>query len=321
MGIDNFKHKVNDYTAKGIPYLFLLDYELEKPFICKLTDLEEQTVFYNIKGNGNLKSDLNKKSVPLSIKSFSKKKYITAFNLVMNQIVKGNSYLLNLTFANKIKSDNSLLEIIQKANSSYKLYFKNEFISFSPESFIQIKNNKIVTFPMKGTINATIPNAKEIILNDAKETNEHNTIVDLMRNDLAMVASNITINKFRYIDKIKTQQDSILQVSSEIEGTLSKNWKSNFGEIILKLLPAGSISGAPKPKTIAIIKEVEQEKRGYYTGIFGVFDGNNIDSAVLIRYIENENGKLTYRSGGGITSQSNANSEYNEMLQKIYIPV
>jgi para-aminobenzoate synthetase component I len=87
------------------------------------------------------------------------------------------------------------------------------------------------------------------------------------------------------------------------------------------LLPAGSISGAPKPKTIEIIKEVEKEKRGYYTGVFGYFDGKNLDSGVVIRYIEQNQDERFYRSGGGITSQSNALDEYNEVIQKIYVPV
>jgi para-aminobenzoate synthetase component 1 len=201
------------------------------------------------------------------------------------------------------------------------LDFKNEFISFSPESFIKIKNDKIFTFPMKGTIDARIENAKEILLNDKKETYEHNTIVDLMRNDLAMIAKNIKINRFRYIDKIDTQKGSILQVSSEIQGDLEVNWKANFADLLLKLLPAGSVSGAPKQETIRIIKEAENNKRGYYTGVFGVFDGENVDSAVLIRYIEKKANQLIYRSGGGITSKSNLDIEYKELLQKIYIPI
>jgi para-aminobenzoate synthetase component 1 len=315
-----FKNKVNRYAKNGIPFLFLVDFEKEKPFVCKLSDLEKEDVFYSINGIGNLNQAHKKKSISLTMKPIEKKQYKKAFIQVRDHLVFGNSYLVNLTFPTIINTNSSLKEIIKQASAKYKLDFKNEFISFSPESFIKIKNDKIFTFPMKGTIDARIENAKEILLNDKKETYEHNTIVDLMRNDLAMVAKNIKINRFRYLDKIDTQKGSILQVSSEIQGDLEVNWKANFADLLLKLLPAGSISGAPKQETIRIIQEAENNKRGYYTGVFGVFDGENVDSAVLIRYIEKKANQLIYRSGGGITSKSNLDIEYKELLQKIYIP-
>ena len=87
------------------------------------------------------------------------------------------------------------------------------------------------------------------------------------------------------------------------------------------MLPAGSICGAPKNKTVSIIKKVEQGPRGYYTGIFGYFDGENLDSAVNIRYLEKKENQLLYRSGGGITFLSNLESEYNELIEKIYVPL
>jgi para-aminobenzoate synthetase component 1 len=323
----DFIEQINSYTKNGIPYLFLIDFELKKPFVCKLSDLEKESVFYTINNKGNFEKDRCRTN-NISVKVVNPPKYHfkKSFDSVLKHIKKGNSYLLNLTFSNRIWikdniGKNSLLDILKKSNASYKLYFKDEFISFSPEQFIKIQDQKIYTFPMKGTIDAKIENAEHIILSDEKETNEHNTIVDLMRNDLAMVSSNIKINRFRFIDKIKTSKGQILQVSSEIEGSLPENWQATFGELLYKLLPAGSISGAPKPKTLEIIKTVENKERGYYTGVFGIFDGENVDSAVLIRFIENIDGDLFYRSGGGITAQSNLDFEFNEMLQKIYIPI
>ena len=94
-----------------------------------------------------------------------------------------------------------------------------------------------------------------------------------------------------------------------------------MGDIIFTLLPAGSISGAPKNKTVEIILETEQYDRNYYTGIFGVFDGNNIDSGVMIRFIEQTPDGLVYKSGGGITALSNMDDEYNEIINKIYVPI
>jgi para-aminobenzoate synthetase component 1 len=137
-----------------------------------------------------------------------------------------------------------------------------------------------------------------------------------------MVAKNIKVTKFRYVEKIKAGEKELLQVSSEIVGEIDKNWISNWKQIILKLLPAGSISGTPKKKTLEIIKNNENYKRGFYTGIFGIIDEKKgiLDSAVIIRYIENQNGKMVYKSGGGITIDSNVESEYRELTNKIYIP-
>ena len=88
-----------------------------------------------------------------------------------------------------------------------------------------------------------------------------------------------------------------------------------------KLLPAGSISGAPKKKTVEIICKAENYKRGFYTGIFGFFDGEKLDSGVMIRYIEEQNGKLIFKSGGGVTTFSDEEKEYNEMIDKVYVPI
>jgi para-aminobenzoate synthetase component 1 len=85
-------------------------------------------------------------------------------------------------------------------------------------------------------------------------------------------------------------------------------------------LPAGSISGAPKPKTLEIIKKIEDYERGFYTGICGYFDGNALDTGVMIRFIEQEGDQLFFKSGGGITSFSDAKTEYQEMIDKIYLP-
>lgn len=175
---------------------------------------------------------------------------------------------------------------------------------------------------MKGTIDAAIPNAEEILLSDPKETAEHYTIVDLMRNDLSIVSDNIQVERFKYITKIKTSQGSVLQMSSEISGNIKSSYRKKIGSIIKSLLPAGSISGAPKTKTVDIIQSIEQEPRGYYTGIAGFFDGESLDTCVLIRFIEmNENNQLYFRSGGGITSQSNIEKEYDEYFRKIYLPI
>ena len=317
-----FIQKTNEYASLNIPFLFLVDFEMRKPFVCKLSRAQENGFIYFVNGNTNAKSELIPKfsRFNMNISPVSKQGYSNAFNLVKQNILAGNTYLLNLTFPSEIQTKMSLEDIFYNAEAPYKLLHDN-FVVFSPECFVKIIDGDIYSYPMKGTIDAAIPNARETILKNKKELWEHNTIVDLIRNDLSMVSENVRVEKFRYITKIKTHKNELLQVSSEIKGKLPGNWKNDLGNILLKLLPAGSISGAPKQKTLEIIRETEGEKRGYYTGIFGIFDGRNLDSAVMIRYLEKTTRGLQYRSGGGITAMSKENEEYNELLDKVYVPI
>ena len=87
----------------------------------------------------------------------------------------------------------------------------------------------------------------------------------MIRNDLSIVSNNVTVEKYRYIDELVTNDKRLLQVSSVISGDLPENYKEILGDIIFSLLPAGSISGAPKKKTVKIIKDTESYERGYYT--------------------------------------------------------
>ena len=247
--------------------------------------------------------------------------YRKAFTRVVKEILYGNSFLLNLTFPTQIEINQSLREIFTRSRAAYKLYLEDKLVVFSPERFIRIKGGKISSNPMKGTIDAGIPGAHSRLASDPKEDAEHNTIVDLIRNDLSTVASKVRVKRFKYIEKLKTQQGDLLQMSSEIEGNLPPDFRENLGDLLFRMLPAGSISGAPKKKTLEIIRQVESYDRGYYTGIFGCFDGRNLDSAVAIRYIEKDGEKLFFKSGGGITHMSDWKREYDEMLKKVYVPV
>ena len=174
---------------------------------------------------------------------------------------------------------------------------------------------------MKGTIDATLPDAVQTLMNDGKEAAEHATIVDLIRNDLSIVASRVRVERYRYIDVLPTNRGPILQTSSEICGELPADYKQQLGDILFSMLPAGSITGAPKKKTMQIIREAEGYERGFYTGITGYFDGDSLDSAVMIRFVEQEADGMYFKSGGGITFKSDARSEYEEMKQKIYVPI
>ncbi len=313
--------QLNQWGKEKTPFVFLIDFECLKPKCWKLTGSINDFAF-NFQGFSNIMPDINKaflfqenavkSKTPISFEEYQKK-----FELVKKEIEYGNSFLVNLTTATKIETNLSLQDIAQQASSKYICYLKDEFVSFSPETFIRIYNGTITSFPMKGTIDASIPNAKDLILNDAKEIAEHATIVDLIRNDLSRVANNVRVTKYRYYEEIKTQEGILGQVSSEIEGALPINYNEIIGDIIFDLLPAGSVSGAPKQKTKEIIFKAEQSKRGYYTGIAGYFDGANLDSCVLIRFLQADN---IYRSGGGITAQSDVIKEYKEMIDKVYVP-
>lgn len=320
MHIDAFIDKVSGYAVAGQEFFFLIDFERRRPIVVLLTEAAGQGIFYNLRGKTNATHLPGIERPVLKHAGVDKTRFQQQFEQVQTELRNGNSYLLNLTVKTPVQSNVGLPEIFAAANAPYKLLFRNQFVVFSPESFIQIKEDQISTFPMKGTINASIPGAAAILMNNKKEEWEHNTIVDLMRNDLSIIATNVSVDKYRYIERIKTVRGELLQTSSAIRGWLPADWRSTLGDLLMKLLPAGSISGAPKQKTTDIIRNTETGKRGYYTGIFGIFDGAGLDSAVAIRFIENDNGQLYYRSGAGITADSDANSEYEEILQKIYVP-
>jgi para-aminobenzoate synthetase component 1 len=268
-----------------------------------------------------LNHGLFQKNVQLAKYPVSYERYKKAFDYCLKELKYGNSYLLNLTFPTRIECNLTLREMFDFSEAKYKLYIKNKLVCFSPETFVQIKNGIISSNPMKGTSLANNKNAAHDLLNNKKEYAEHATIVDLIRNDLNRVAKKIQVEKFRYLDYIPTHEGKLIQASSKISGQLPNDYPENIGTILSKLLPAGSITGAPKRKTIEIIKTAEQYDRGFYTGIFGYFDGQNLDSAVMIRFIENIDGQLYFKSGGGITSQSDPKAEYQELIDKVYVPI
>ena len=303
-------------------FFFLIDFEQKNPIVCTPEEAYNLGFQFEIKGFRNFQlQSVPQTPLPLSIAPVPKAVYSKAYEKVVGEIYQGNTFLLNLTFPSYIKTDLDLDDVFHWAKAPYKLHHQGRFVVYSPECFVKIKDGHIYSYPMKGTIDASLPDAQKTLADNPKEINEHNTIVDLIRNDLSKVAKEVQVTRFRYMEKIKTQKNEIYHTSSEIRGKLPPDWKTQLPELLLSMLPAGSICGAPKEKTVAIIQEVEQEPRGYYTGIFGYFDGENLDSAVNIRYLEKSDGQLRYRSGGGITFLSDLESEYNELIKKIYVPV
>jgi len=316
-------NEMNSLATRNIPFLFILDFKIEKPVIIPLDEIKPEELLYSMPGGkSNLKYTKTTKLTPfIHNRELSYLKYKRSFDRVIREINAGNSYLLNLCFEIPVETHHTLKEIFKYSNAPYKLWYKDKFIFFSPESFVKIRGDKIYTYPMKGTIEKTGPESYDKLLKNQKEAAEHATITDLLRNDLGKVAINVRVNRYRYIDEIKAGNKTLLQVSSEIEATLFQEFLNRPGSILKEILPAGSVTGAPKKKTVEIIGEVENFERGYYTGVFGIFDGKNLDSGVMIRFIEQKHGRLFYKSGGGITFMSDPQYEYNEIKQKIYVPL
>ena len=308
--------RFSSLVSTGVPCFFYTDFEGLRLHSYRLNELSEEDIEFSF----NHRSDKNNFPHKPDFQPVSLQSYREKFDVVQEHIRSGNTYLLNLTQLTPIQSPLTLHEIYTMAHAPYKLRVKNEFVCFSPEPFITIENDTINTFPMKGTIDASLPDALNLLLNDPKEIAEHTMIVDLLRNDLGIVATNIRVEKFRYATTLNAGDKHLHQISSHISGNLESSWRENAGKLLKALLPAGSISGTPKHKTVEIIKSVEGYSRGYFSGVFGYFDGNNLYSAVAIRFIENIDGLYVYKSGGGITAESNCEREYNEMIDKIYIP-
>ncbi|MFN4145371.1 MAG: aminodeoxychorismate synthase component I [Runella sp.] len=314
---------MNYFGRQRIPFLFIIDYALSAPFVAPLNHIKGDDLLYYF--NGITNQDVSRNATS-NVYHFQKKvlafeEYRQKFDYVVRQIKLGNSFLVNLSVITPITTDLDLESIFYQTQAKYKLWWRNQFVCFSPEIFVQVRGNRIASFPMKGTIEAHLPRAATQLLSNPKEAAEHATIVDLIRNDLSGVAYKVWLERYRYIDRIETHRGALLQVSSEIAGYLPDDWREHLGDWFFELLPAGSISGAPKPKTLEIIAQAEGYERGFYTGVAGIFDGENLDSGVLIRFIEQTPSGLVFKSGGGITARSEARAEYDEIINKIYLPL
>lgn len=315
--------QMNEWGKNKRAFLFIIDFMAQKPLVIALDEVDENQIKFNIQGFSNATvKEIHSPVIEFWKKPFDFDQYKKAFKLVKSHIDYGNTYLINLSARHRIESNLNMEEIFYLSQARYKLWLKDRFVCFSPEIFVQINEGIISSYPMKGTIDAHLPDAEKRLLEDQKELAEHTTIVDLIRNDLNRVAKKVRVEKFRYVEEIQTNQKKLLQVSSQICGELDGHYQENIGDIVWSMLPAGSISGAPKKKTVEIILEAEGFDRGYFTGIFGYFDGSRLDSGVMIRFIEqNEKGELLYKSGGGVTAFSEVEKEYQELIDKIYLPL
>lgn len=306
------QNKIINYVLPNEPFIALLSYDRQNDdIIIPINKAREHGIEFKLNAKAKNEINLNYflEKYPLEFSD-----YEARFNKVRQYQKNGHSYLLNLCFASKIKTNLSLENIYKHAKGAAVIYKKDDFVCFTPEPFVTIKNGLIHTYPMKGTIDASIANAKQKLLDNQKEFSESAMMLDLMRNDLGRVCKRVWVERFRYIQKVA----NLYQTSSKISGILRP--ELSLGEIFSALLPAGSITGTPKIESMRIIKECEKCERGFYTGVFIHFDGKVCKSYVLIRFIKQKAGDLYFYSGGGITLQSDAKREYDELKEKIYFP-
>jgi para-aminobenzoate synthetase component 1 len=308
--------QMDTWGMLGIPFQFFINYDGTRAWAGTKQDAENLGIHIQIRQKPSGRSQpVHLVKSPISLETYRYK-----FEYVQQELKKGNSFLVNLTAETPIQVDVPLQIIFNQAHAAYKMNCADQFIVFSPECFIQIKDQKIFSFPMKGTSSVRLNPSTDNLLSDQKEQAEHATIVDLIRNDLSRVAFPIQVDSYKYTEQVKTNEGDLWQMSSQISGDILPELRGKIGSILSALLPAGSITGAPKPSTMQIIANAEQYDRGFYTGVMGEFDGKNVDSGVMIRFIEDKSGQMIFKSGGGITVFSELDKEYEELIQKVYLP-
>lgn len=273
----------------------------------------------------DLKNDDNIQIV--TFENIDKYKYLQNIEKIKNYISCGITYEVNYTYPSTVCTncidDFTLYNFIQKNQKTpYNAFIKNEYetiLSFSPELFFKIKNNKIITKPMKGTIKRG-KTRNEDLLNinflkkDIKNIAENVMIVDLLRNDLSKIAKTGTV-KVDKLFEVETHP-TLHQMTSTISALIDYDVK--LYDIFKNLFPCGSISGAPKVSTVKVIKNIENYKRGVYCGAIGIIEPDQILFQVPIRTLYKEARQKNYKvyTGSAIVWDSNPVCEWEETLLK-----
>lgn len=267
---------------------------------------------------------------PLKLKSdfkpaFSKEKYCDMVLKAKNYIRDGD--IFQVVLSNRIEADisGSLFDtyrVLRTTNPSpYMFYFSSDDIEIagaSPETLVKLTDSTLYTFPLAGTR----PRGKtekedleleEELLADEKELAEHNMLVDLGRNDIGRIAEigSVHVDKYLSVERFS----HVMHIGSTVTGTLRQDLDSLSA--IDSILPAGTLSGAPKIRACEIINELEDNKRGIYGGAIGYIDlSGNIDTCISIRIAFARNNKVFIRSGAGIVADSVPETEFDECLNK-----
>jgi len=253
--------------------------------------------------------------------------YANAIEQIKEEITSGNTYELNYTYDYKITTEMDGFDLYQSILPNqitpYNAYIKNEYeeiLCFSPELFFELKNNKIKTKPMKGTVKRGESSEQdkkniEFLKNDIKNRAENVMIVDLLRNDLGKIAKTGTV-KVDKLFEIETHK-TLHQMTSEISAELPDG--TTLFEIFEAIFPCGSITGAPKINTMKIIDELEVGSRNVYCGAIGLITPEKTVFSVPIRTLQKKNTEDFYscRVGGAIVWDSTPKDEWEETLTKI----
>ena len=317
--------RMNSLAKEDKDFIFIINYKADGAYVEESTDINPHELLFAFPSLTNIPvtASYESEAVEWFTEPLTREDYEPRINLVKQREREGDSYLTNLTCKIPVHTNLSLHDIFMRSKALYRCWLKEKFVCFSPEIFVRINEEGLISsFPMKGTTDATRPDAEKELMENKKEAAEHATIVDLIRNDLSMIAERVQVKRYRYIDHLTTNKGEILQTSSEITGQLPTDYRENVGTLLFRLLPAGSITGAPKPRTMEIIDEAEGYERDFYTGVMGCYSKGQLDSAVMIRFIDqDDNGQFHYKAGGGITAQSNNDDEYKEVIEKVYVPI
>ena len=268
--------------------------------------------------------------VPMKLKSdfralFDKEAYCQMVEKGKHYIKEGD--IFQVVLSNRFEADveGSLLDAYRvlrtKNPSPYMFYFSGadgEFTGASPETLVKLENGKAFTYPLAGTRKRGVTPAEDLalekeLLKDEKELAEHNMLVDLGRNDIGKISKigTVQVEKYMGIERYS----HVMHIGSTVSGQLAEG--RDALDCVDAILPAGTLSGAPKLRACEIINELENNKRGIYGGAIGYvsFTGN-LDTCIGIRLAFSKNGKVFIRSGAGIVADSVPEKEYQECLQK-----
>ena len=267
---------------------------------------------------------------PLELKSdfkpvFSREKYCDMVLKAKDYIYEGD--IFQVVLSNKIEADisGSLFDtyrVLRTTNPSpYMFYFSSDDIEIagaSPETLVKLTDNKLYTFPLAGTRPRGKTEKEDLelekdLLSDEKELAEHNMLVDLGRNDIGRISEigSVSVDKYLSIERFS----HVMHIGSTVSGILRSDLESLSA--IDSILPAGTLSGAPKIRACEIINELEDNKRGIYGGAIGYVDlSGNIDTCISIRIAFARNNKVFIRSGAGIVADSVPEKEFEECLNK-----
>lgn len=256
---------------------------------------------------------------------FDKEAYCEMVKKAKHYIKEGD--IFQVVLSNRLEADfaGSLLDayrVLRTTNPSpYMFYFSSDDIEIagaSPETLVKLNNRKLYTFPLAGTRPRGKTEKEDLalekeLLSDEKELAEHNMLVDLGRNDIGKISEmgSVSVDKYLSIERFS----HVMHIGSTVSGTLRKDLDSLAA--IDSILPAGTLSGAPKIRACEIINELENNKRGIYGGAIGYIDlSGNVDTCISIRIAFARNNKVFIRSGAGIVADSVPDNEFDECLNK-----